>query len=222
MRNSSSLLPTRRVAESKIRLLEAGVRLFTRNAGEGVTVRELAREAKVNSALVSYHYGGLAELMDAVVDRCIQDLRGMFIPLVENFEKQMQDAAPENIPPLLREHVEALLGILAGPKGMALLRALGSPESGSLRGVYSRFTESVLQPLHHSFAAAVAGARGIPPESLEAAVLAQCMIAQCMAFFRGARPVLALTGKESFTSDDKREISRLVAEALCRTAGVEP
>ncbi len=208
------------MAKSKIRLIEAGVRLFTSDAGKNPTTRELASEAGVNHALISYHFGGMADLMDAVVERCLHDLRALFVPELEQFVTRTRLAEAAELPPLLREYTARLLAILAGPKGAALLRALSSPESAALRGVYSRLSDQVLDPLHHSFAVAAAKARGVPEESLEAAVLAQCMTAQCMSFFRGARPVLHQLGKETFTEAELGQISRIVAEALCRTAGM--
>ena len=216
---SPSYAPSRRVSASKTRLVEAGVRLFTTKSG-APTTREIAREAGVNHALISYHFNGVAELMDAVVERCIQDLRNMFLPVLEEFEKRIREAVPQDMPGIVRAHVDALFAILYGPQGEALLRALSRPESAALRGVYGRFSAQVLEPLHHSFALVAAKAGDIPEGSLESAVLAQCMIAQCMAFFRGARPVLAHLGKESFTAEDMREISRIAGDAVCRTAGI--
>ena len=220
MSDAVSFLPKRRPAASKLRLIEAGVRLFTRQAGEGFTIRELAREARVNHALVSYHFGGMSGLMAEVVDRCIEELRTLFLPLLENFEQQVRETPPDRMQPLLRDHMRRLFGILGGPKGMALLRAFASPSASSVPGVYSRFSAQVLEPLHHAFAVAAAKMRGIEETSLEAAVLAQCMTAQCMAFYRGARPVLAHMGKDSFTEEDQEEIGRIVADSLIRTAGM--
>ncbi len=208
------------MAKSKIRLIEAGVRLFTGEPGKSPTTRELASAAGVNHALISYHFGGMADLMEAVMERCIHDLRDMLVPELEEFESRVRGAAPPALPPLVHEYAARLLRILAGPRGAALLRALASPESAALRGVYSRFSDQVLAPLHHAFAATAAKARGVPEDSLEAVVLAQCMAAQCMAFFRGARPVLHRLGKKAFSDGEMRRICPIVADALCRTAGI--
>ncbi len=208
------------MAKSKIRLIEAGVRLFTSEAGKSPTTRELASEAGVNHALISYHFGGMADLMGAVVERCIHDLRAMFVPELESFVNRVGKTAPAELAPLMHEYTAKLLSILAGPEGAGLLRALSNPEVSALRGVYSRFSDQVLEPLHHSFAVVAAKARGLPGDSLEVGVLAQCMMAQGMAFFRGARPLLHRLGKESFTDEEMLRIRRIVAEALCRTAGV--
>lgn len=219
MTESVTFLPKKRPPAAKIKLIEAGVRLFTRQEGRGLTSRELAREAKVNHALISYHFGGMAELMVEVVERCIQDLRARFLPQVEQFETDVRNADPGGVDRLLRDYVAVLFEILTGPDGEALLKAFSSPEAAALHGVYGRFSERVLQPLHHSFAVTAATVRGIPENGLEAAVLGQCMTAQCLAFFRGAPTVLGYLDKKTFTAKDKANISRIVAESLCRTAG---
>lgn len=222
MPDTVTFLPKKRQAATKTKLIEAGVRLFTRQKGKGLTSRELAKEARVNHALISYHFGGMAELMAEVVERCIQDLRAEFLPQVERFEHAVRCAEADSVNVLLQEYVQVLFDILAGPDGETLLKAFSSPESAVLQGVYGRFAEQVLRPLHHSFAVASAKVRGIDEQGLEAAVLGQCMTAQCMAFFRGASTVLAYLEKKSFTAKDNEDISRIVAESLSRTASLGP
>lgn len=219
MQQSITFLPQRRASATKSRLIEAGVRLFTQHAGVKFTTREIAREAKVNHALISYHFRSMSELMKTVVEQCIDDLREELVPLMERLVAYAHETRPNQEPLSLLEYVRDLFGILTGPSGAALLKAFANPDSAALRGVYGHFSERVLTPLHHTFAVIAAKAGGISEQSLEASVLAQCMTAQCMAFFRGARPVLMHLGKESFSSEDIEEISRIVSEALTRTAG---
>ncbi len=219
MSGAVSYLPARRVAASKLRLLEAGVKLFTQNAGQGLTARELAREAKVNHALINYHFGGVAELLNAVVERCIRDLQVLLLPELEDFGAVIRSASREETPALLRAHLAVLMEVLSGPKGEALLKALSGPDSAVLRGVYARFSDHVLQPMHLAFAAVAAKLRDVPESSLEASVPAQLMVAQTMAFFRGGRLVLAHLGQAGFSPNDRQAIVRITADALCRTAG---
>jgi hypothetical protein len=75
--------------------------------------------------------------------------------------------------------------------------------------------------LHHSFAVAAAKARGLDEHGLEAAVMGQCMTAQCMAFFRGAPTVLRYLNKETFSDDDKKLIRQIVAGSLTRSLGTD-
>ena len=176
----------------------------------------------MNHALISYHFGGMSELMAEVVERCIQELRARFLPRVSEYENELPRVAPPQISPLLQAYVRVLFDILAGPDGEALLRAFSSPDSAVLQGVYGRFAHQILGPLHHSFAVTAAKVRSLDEQSLEAAVLGQCMTAQCMAFFRGAPTVLGYLDKSDFSPEDKERICRIVAESLSRTAGLGP
>ena len=44
--------------DARERLLAAGAELFASKGFAGASIRELATAAGVNSALISYHYGG--------------------------------------------------------------------------------------------------------------------------------------------------------------------
>ncbi len=60
--------------DSRIRLIEAATPLFAQKGFAGVSIRELAEAAGVNSALISYHFGGKEGLYEAV-------LEGQFAPV---------------------------------------------------------------------------------------------------------------------------------------------
>jgi len=54
--------------DSRSRLLEAAIPLFAEKGFSAVSIRELAEKAGVNSALISYHFGGKEGLYNAVLD----------------------------------------------------------------------------------------------------------------------------------------------------------
>ena len=58
-------------------LVAAATPLFARKGLHGVSVRELARAAGVNLAMVSYHFGGKEGLYAAVVEEQFASLRQM-------------------------------------------------------------------------------------------------------------------------------------------------
>lgn len=68
--------PARSSDQTRQALLEAGLRLFSRLGFDGVSVEEIAREAGVNKALISYHFGGKSGLYAAI-------LRGTVAPIDE-------------------------------------------------------------------------------------------------------------------------------------------
>lgn len=62
--------------DSRMKLIEAATPLFAQKGFAGVAIRELAEAAGVNSALISYHFGGKEGLYEAV-------LEGQFAPVVD-------------------------------------------------------------------------------------------------------------------------------------------
>ncbi|WP_181438712.1 TetR family transcriptional regulator [Paenibacillus sambharensis] len=52
----------------KLRILLAARKLFARQGYDGTSVRQICEEAKVNVALVSYHFGGKENLFSALFD----------------------------------------------------------------------------------------------------------------------------------------------------------
>ena len=53
--------------DAKDKLLAAGTMMFAAKGFAGVSIRELATEAGVNSSLISYHFGGKEGLYEAVI-----------------------------------------------------------------------------------------------------------------------------------------------------------
>jgi len=84
------------------RILNAAERLFARRGFHGVSVREIARAARVDVALVSYHVGKKAELFEAVLLRRAEVLNEERVRLLEEC---IAAAAPE--PPSIEAVIDA-------------------------------------------------------------------------------------------------------------------
>lgn len=56
---------------SKKRILEVATRLFARRGFDGVSVREICKEAKINVCMISYYFGGKKELYQGIIDDLI-------------------------------------------------------------------------------------------------------------------------------------------------------
>ncbi|SDF00182.1 TetR/AcrR family transcriptional regulator [Sporomusa acidovorans] len=55
--------------DTREKLMETGERLFSEKGLSGVSIRELAREAGANSALISYHFGSKEGLYSAILEK---------------------------------------------------------------------------------------------------------------------------------------------------------
>jgi len=67
MKQSVSRIPARK--STKLRILDSSERLFAAGGYEGVSLRDIARDADVEVALVSYHFGPKQELFRHVIGR---------------------------------------------------------------------------------------------------------------------------------------------------------
>lgn len=57
---------------TKEKILKIAMKLFARKGFDGVSVREICKQANVNLCLVSYYFGGKQELYNAIIDDLIE------------------------------------------------------------------------------------------------------------------------------------------------------
>ena len=60
--------PTKSVEETRRALLDAGRHVFAEQGFAGARVDQIAERAGVNKALINYHFGGKAELFEAIIE----------------------------------------------------------------------------------------------------------------------------------------------------------
>ena len=72
------LADERKSRDAKEKLLEAGTALFAEKGFAGVSIRELAETAGVNSAMISYYFGGKEGLYEAVITTQYERLLAKF------------------------------------------------------------------------------------------------------------------------------------------------
>jgi AcrR family transcriptional regulator len=53
--------------DTKLKIAESAISLFTSQGFKGTTVRQIAKKAGVNAALISYHYGGKKGLLEKLI-----------------------------------------------------------------------------------------------------------------------------------------------------------
>ena len=74
--------------DSKERLLKAAKDLFVRKGFSGVSIREIAREAEANSALISYYFGDKEGLFKGVLESFVRPLNATRMAQFALLEKQ--------------------------------------------------------------------------------------------------------------------------------------
>jgi AcrR family transcriptional regulator len=96
MKQSVSRAPARK--PTKLRILDSSERLFAAGGYEGVSLRDIARDAQVKVALVSYHFGPKQDLFRHVIERRSAEHASRVLAALEHEER----AAPAGIPTLER------------------------------------------------------------------------------------------------------------------------
>ncbi|MCM3717954.1 forespore capture DNA-binding protein RefZ [Fictibacillus phosphorivorans] len=97
-------------AETKLKIAEAAIYLFTSQGFKGTTVRQIAKKAGVNLALISYHFGGKKGLLEELITSFFEgyirrieivyhtssasSVKGSFIELVETLLIYQQKNLP--------------------------------------------------------------------------------------------------------------------------------
>ena len=74
--------------DTKERLLKAAKELFVRKGFSGVSIREIAREAEANSALISYYFGDKEGLFKGVLESFVRPLNATRMAQFAVLEKQ--------------------------------------------------------------------------------------------------------------------------------------
>ncbi|HUP72829.1 MAG TPA: TetR/AcrR family transcriptional regulator [Acidimicrobiales bacterium] len=87
-------------AATRRRIIAAAERLFGRNGIDGVSIRDIAASAKVNSAATFYHFGTKDDLVVAILKLRAAELRERTQPIVSALEEGS---------PSVRQIVEALV-----------------------------------------------------------------------------------------------------------------
>lgn len=171
-------------AESKKRLIEAGVELFARYSFDGVSTRTLASHAQVNLAAIQYYFGGKEGLYLAVARHIVHTVDGWSRPILSKIDRVLVTEKPT------REESFILLCELLDS---VLEHALGSQDSKKWMGIFMReqieptdafevLYEGVMEPFHRCLRALVEAIVGIPLDETETKLRTYALAGQVFIF----------------------------------------
>ncbi|WP_213778083.1 TetR/AcrR family transcriptional regulator [Caballeronia sp. dw_276] len=134
--------PARSATVDREALLRISRQVFARQGFQATSVREIARDAGVNSALMAHHFGSKEELWIAVVEQ----IAGTAVPMIEATRKLQSS----NLGP--RERVERALTIFIDrvftDPDVGLFFSTAATEQGERLNV---LTERLVRPHHDVF-----------------------------------------------------------------------
>lgn len=82
--------------EKQIEILQVAEKLFAEEGFDGTSIRDIAKKANINIAMISYYFGSKVKLLEAIVVNRIADMR-----------LQLENIYNENLPPF--EKVDKLI-----------------------------------------------------------------------------------------------------------------
>lgn len=194
--------------ESRARILETAGRLIADRGYDGVSIRELAREAGVNGASINYHFGGKEGLYHGILVKLVEDTDPLFAPMINGLRDGVERANGdrEALAKVAAFVIRSLLtGILSGQtlrwQMPIMLREFQQPSSE-----FAMLIRDRINPVHDAVAELVAAATGYDRRAPETLLLTANMIAQCMAFGATKGLILARLNWEDYTPEHVRLI----------------
>jgi AcrR family transcriptional regulator len=121
---------------SREKLILSAERLFAERGFDGVSVRDIANDAEVNSALVGYYFGGKEGLLSEVYNRHCEPLNNERIKLLEDY--RITSVVPS---------LEQVLDAFIRPSLVVTTDKNGRSEFTRLRAILSAENSALLEQL---------------------------------------------------------------------------
>jgi len=204
---------------TRLRLIEAGTWLFAEHNGHEVSNRRLAAEAKVNHAMINYHFGSREGLLDAIFSHCLLKWKETILPLLAAAEARL-GGDRQTLAQAVRQLVDGVIAAITGKESGRFLAVLLNDDLTTPKKYYDRLFTEVLAPFHRTASRIAAEARGLKPEAFESLVLGQAMVAQCMTFFRGRILLLPRLKWPDLDGEKSLLISRPLGDAIVASLGL--
>jgi AcrR family transcriptional regulator len=172
--------------QTRQRLLEAGIEAFAQFGPEEVGIRRLAAAAGVNSAALSYYFGGKEGYYRAVLRFLINTVGRSIREAAEAAEQSLRrqpDSASAR--QLLCQFMRTLVTVVltkpyAEAAAAIIWRELLRPSSG-----FSIVYERMIRPVHEVITRLTAAAMGTQPDDPQAVLLAHTLWGQAAIFRLG-------------------------------------
>ena len=222
--NAAPKLPRGRPggAQSRDRILANAGRLFAARGYSGVSMRDLARAAKVNLGAINYHFGGKAALYHETVCRLIDDIGPLFGPIIRRLEMAVGAAKGDPVALSLctADFVQDLVTAVLGVKKMRWQMAFLMREFHQPSHEFPLLLAERIGPMHDAVgvlvAAAVGGGREAPGNRIRAAAI----VGQIMSFEAVRVVVCARLGWQEYTPANVAFVGKILTPVILGSLGL--
>lgn len=192
---------------TKADLLKIAAKMFAQRGFDGVSTRDLARQAKVNLCSIHYYFGSKQNLYEAVIDGVIDVILSKFAVPPENDNTGV-------LPP--REEIRFLIGrffdFLCRDGISNLEAALLINEIVSPSAAYDKLYARVLEPMHKRMSRLIALELGLAQEDEKVVLLAHTMFGQAVMFRIHREALLRRMNMKKFTPELMRHAQEILGQ----------
>ncbi len=203
-------------AESKNRLIEAGVELFARYSFDGVSTRTLANRAKVNLAAIQYHFGGKEGLYLAVARHIVGTVGTWARPILSKIEESLSPTNPGK---------EACFLLLCELLDHIMEHALGGQEAKKWMGIFMReqiepseafdiLYDGVMGPFHRCLSAVISAMLNLGTDDAETKLRAYAVSGQVLIFHLARAEIGRSMTWEGYSAEELEKIRHVVLEQV--------
>ena len=213
-----------RGAKTMDQLLSAGLEAFARFGPEGVTTRQLAKMAGVNSAAIAYYFGGKEGYYIAVVKHLMRERIRPVLAFLSDIHEELKrsEHTPEVAGPLLLNLLRGLtFNVLTNPNAKFVASISTREHLHPTSAFDVIYTESVLR-MHNILSEFVGCVTRTPADSPDTIIRAHALLGQVLLFRIAATTVCRRLGWDTITEERAGHIAAIVAEMACRSIGMEP
>lgn len=190
-------------------MLKAGLEAFARYGPDGISTRELAKIAGVNSAAIAYHFGSKEGYYLAVVRYLVEERAGPLISLLKLFEelqKKEKDGARE----LFEMFIYHLVWAVLTNSDARLIASISSREHLHPTEAYE-IIFNVLSRLHNLIGCLIKSSLKKDLDDQEVSIMAHAILGQIFLFRIGARTLLRVLSKNNFDEELIEKVARVVS-----------
>lgn len=217
--------PDPRAADTRNRLIAAGLELFGRYGFDGVTTRQLADAAQVNQAAIPYHFGGKEGVYRAVADHIAHAASLRFEPMLAKVRRRLRASpARRDLEALLIDFAADLARIIYAPEYGNAWFSFASREQFHPSAAFDRLYETSSGPLHELVEDILGRLSGADPKAPANVLLAHAFLGQIVGFANGRATLNRRLGRDGDFGPEEIDGIIEAASRLSRmlTRGMRP
>jgi AcrR family transcriptional regulator len=199
---------------ARLRLLEAGLRVFGEKGPRGATVREIARAAGQNVAAISYYFGNKQKFYLAVIEAVVGEIRARLGDVLGQIEllRRSGGGSPAQARALLQAFLrEVYLRMLSRNEATAIGQLIVREQLNPTAGFELLYTRG-FRELHEALCFLVGLVLGRDPREREVIVRTHLLMGQVYFFAMAREGILRRLGWKHLEGAKARWVAGLIEE----------